>query len=172
MKLIIGLGNPGSKFEKTRHNIGFMTINALVRGLGLPDFKLDKKLEAEIVKEDDTIYAKPQTYMNESGRAIQKISNFYKITPENITIIHDDKDMIFGKIRTRDKGSSGGHNGIKSIIEYLGTENFSRIKIGIQNPDKPIKDTSKYVLKNFSRKQKKELENIIDQAIKEIHNLE
>ena len=157
MKLIAGLGNPGDKYKDTRHNIGFKIVDKLT-----DNFKLDKKLEAKISKSGDIIYAKPQTFMNESGRAVRKIVDYYKIKPEDIIIIFDDKDLPFNTLRIRKKGSSGGHNGLKSIISYLGTQDFPRFRCGILDPDKKIKDTSKYVLKKFSRKEQKELPNFIE----------
>ena len=157
MKLIIGLGNPGKKYENTRHNIGFMIADMIVHRHGFNDFKLDKKLESAITKSDSIIIAKPQTFMNESGRAVRKLMAYYKAKPEEVWVIYDDKDLPFANLRIRKKGSAGGHNGLKSVIEYLGTEDFPRFRCGILDPDKEIKDTAKYVLKKFSSKEKKAL---------------
>ncbi|MBU0671258.1 MAG: aminoacyl-tRNA hydrolase [Patescibacteria group bacterium] len=166
MKLIVGLGNPGDKYKNSKHNIGFMILDHFVK-----DFKIEKKLETEIIKDKDIIYAKPQTFMNESGRAVSKIAQYYKVKPKDVIIIVDDKDLPFGKLRIRKEGSSGGHNGLKSIIEYLGTKDFTRLRVGILDPDKKIKDTSKYVIKDFSRKQKKELSNIIENSQQAIESI-
>ena len=168
MKLIVGLGNPGEEYKNTRHNVGFMVIDALAGRLGLLDCKLEKKFAAEITKQDDVIFAKPQTFMNESGGSIRKITDFYKIDPQNVWVIYDDKDLAFGKIRIRTKGSSGGHKGLQSIIDHLNTENFTRFRIGTIAPNKKVKDTAKYVLKPFSRKQKRELEDVINKVVNAI----
>lgn len=160
MKLIIGLGNPGKKYERTRHNTGFIMLDSIAK-----NFKLNKKLEAEIVKKKDVIFAKPQTFMNESGRAIAKIIKFYKVHLKNIYIIHDDKDLNFGTLRIRPSGSSAGHKGVQSIIEHLCTQNFTRFRVGIKNPLIEKMDTADFVLSNFSREEQKELPEIIKAVI-------
>lgn len=168
MKLIVGLGNPGKEYEKTRHNLGFMVIDALAGRLGLLDgFKMDKKFNAEIARKGDLIFAKPQTFMNESGRAVQAIAQYFKIHPEEILIVHDDKDMELGKIRLRDQGSSGGHRGIASIIQALGTENFSRLKLGVKGK-REISDTSKFVLQKFSLFEKNKAKQLVEKATEKI----
>lgn len=168
MRLIIGLGNPGKEYQKTRHNIGFKALDKIAK-----DFKIQKKLSAEIAKKNNIIYAKPLTYMNESGLAIKRISQFYKIKFSDILIIHDDKDLPLGKIRIRRDGSAGGHNGIKSIIEQLGTNKFNRLRIGINNPEKKIRDTAYYVLNDFSLAEQKKIKAIlalIKEAVSTIQN--
>lgn len=160
MKLIIGLGNPGKQYERTRHNIGFMVLDEIAK-----NFKLNKKLEAEITKEKDVIFAKPQTFMNESGRAVAKIIKFYKMPLKNIYIIHDDKDLNFGTLRIRPSGSSAGHKGVQSIIEHLRTQNFTRFRVGIKNPLIEKMDTADFVLSNFSRAEQKKLPEIIKAVI-------
>lgn len=153
MRLIIGLGNPGKKYAQTRHNLGFMVLDAL---------------GTAIAKKDNFLLVKPQTYMNLSGQAVAKIARYYKIKPEEILIIHDDKDLPFGKIRIRHKGSAGGHLGVQSVIDALKTDKFSRLKIGIGKPD--IKNTEKFVLQKFSSEERKKLPEIINQAILLIDN--
>ena len=137
MKMIVGLGNPGKEYENTRHNAGFMILDTYAKEHNIDDFK--KKfngLYSSFVKNDETvILLKPQSYMNLSGTVIKKFASFYKIKPENILVIHDDLDLPVGKIKIKYKGSSGGHNGIKNIIENLKTENFPRFKIGIGKDD-------------------------------------
>ena len=132
MILILGLGNPGKDYEKTRHNVGFMFLNALAAKYGL-SFSFNKKFNAQIVDTSiegkEIIFAKPQTYMNSSGNAALKIANYYKIPVEKIWVIYDDADLTLGKIRTRQSGSSGGHKGIDSIINNLNNDNFFRIRI-------------------------------------------
>lgn len=157
--LIIGLGNPGKEYEKTRHNVGFMAIDAFIDGKNLSS---TEKFNGEIFKikqeSKEIIFVKPLTYMNNSGICVSQIVNFYKIETSNILVIHDDMDLKLGEVRFRIKGSSGGHNGIKSIISMLGTQDFKRIKIGIGKPDEIT--TVDYVLGKFSKKEK----TLIDEA--------
>lgn len=164
MKLIVGLGNPGIKYENTRHNIGFKTIDFLINKLRDDyNFKLINKFNAQIIEiknnQDKIILVKPLTYMNLSGEAIIRIVKWYKLDLEDILVIHDDLDLPVGKIRFRLKGGSGGHNGISSLIQHLGTENFKRIKIGIDRPC--YGDVVNYVLTNFNKDEK----ILIDQVI-------
>ena len=155
MKLIVGLGNPGKQYENTRHNIGFMILDSFVTG-----FSLEKKFQAYIKKETihgiDVLFVKPTTYMNLSGIAVRKIVDYYKINIQDILVVQDDLDLPFGTHRCRINSSSGGHNGIKSIIDSLGTKDFARLKIGIAH-DKSI-DTEDYVLGSFSKKELQTLE--------------
>lgn len=132
--VVVGLGNPGAKYEKTRHNIGSMVATLLVRLLGW-SLKEDKKFHAlvakGIVKGKNLHVVLPQTYMNESGRAIGAYLSFYKLKPESLLVICDDVELPFGQLRLRSKGSSGGHNGLKSIEAYIGTREYLRLKMGI-----------------------------------------
>ena len=137
MKLIVGLGNPGIQYALTRHNVGFMVVDHLVIRNSLGEFKEDfygAYLKTKINNETYIIY-KPYTYMNDSGRGIRAIVDFFKIDLEDILVIHDDLDLPCGKVRIRKNGGSGGHNGIKSVIEHLGSEDFKRIRIGIAKPE-------------------------------------
>ncbi|MGT2907594.1 aminoacyl-tRNA hydrolase [Streptococcus dentiloxodontae] len=137
VKMIVGLGNPGSKYSKTKHNVGFMAIDKLAEDMGL-SFSEDKNFKAEITStflNNEKIYlVKPTTFMNNSGIAVRALMTYYNISTCDIIVIYDDLDMAVGKIRFRQKGSAGGHNGIKSIINHLGTQEFDRIKIGIGRP--------------------------------------
>lgn len=158
MKLIVGLGNPGTEYENTRHNIGFMCVDYFMMQNKL---SFDKKgLSSEYYKGKDFIIAKPQTFMNLSGIAVSKIASFYKIDPSDIIVIHDDLDLPVGTFKIREKGSSGGHNGLKSIIQELGTENFKRVRIGIDNG----LNTISHVLGKFKDEEMEKLENIIKEA--------
>lgn len=136
MKIIAGLGNPGSEYAKTRHNVGFMFVDALAGKLGVTEWK--DKFEAKIgearIGTEKVLLVKPQTYMNESGRSLGPLMNFYKLEPEDLIVVHDDMDIPAGTIRIRKKGSAGGHNGIKSILAHIGDEHFSRVRIGIGRP--------------------------------------
>lgn len=148
MKLIVGLGNCGNEFNYTRHNVGFMILDSY-----LGKVKWKTKNEAlfyeKIINDEKYIFVKPLTYMNLSGNAVIKYVNYYNIHIEDILVIHDDLDLDLGKIRLKRNSSSGGHNGIKSIISCLHTQNFKRLKIGISN-DK-TKDTKDFVLGKFSK---------------------
>lgn len=135
MKIIIGLGNPQIKYELTRHNAGFMMLDKLQATLELPDFEFNKKFNAEISKnnleEKEILLAKPQTYMNLSGVSVKAILDFYKLSPDDIIVIHDDIDIPLGKYKIATDSSSAGHNGVQNIIDQLGTQKFRRIRIGI-----------------------------------------
>ena len=152
--VIAGLGNPGAKYEKTRHNAGFMAIDYIANELGV---KVNKsKFQGEICDVDingkRAILLKPQTFMNLSGNSVAEVLTFYKIPVEKLIVIYDDISLDPGKIRIRRKGSAGGHNGIKNIIENIGSDKFPRIKIGIGN--KPEKwDLANYVTGEFSKEQ-------------------
>ena len=169
MKLIVGLGNPGKQYELTRHNVGFLCLNSLEDRLNL-SFKLDTKLQAMIAttlyKGEKCLFVKPQTYMNLSGEAVGKISKYYKVALEDILIIYDDMDLPFGSLRLREKGSAGGHNGIKSIISHLNTDSFKRIRVGISGHANI--DAKDYVLGHFSKDEQidlKRLCNIVSDAV-------
>ncbi|MFC1595984.1 aminoacyl-tRNA hydrolase [Candidatus Margulisiibacteriota bacterium] len=168
MKLIIGLGNPGEKYINTRHNIGFMVLDTLAETQGPAHHReWQKKHKSLIVKPTGLILAKPQTFMNRSGEAVSSILRYYKLGIEDILLVYDDIDMEFGKLRYKNKGSSGGHNGVKSIADHLGTSEVQRVKIGIGRPPGRM-DAATYVLKEFSKQERPELDNIIDQAVKRV----
>ena len=149
MKLIVGLGNPEKKYDNTRHNIGFMVLDNY---LGKVDYKskFNGLYYEKNINNEKVIFLKPQTYMNNSGLSVFEFVNFYKISFKDILIIHDDLDLDVGMIKFKFNSSSGGHNGIKSIINCLGSQEFSRLKIGINNEYK--KDTIDFVLSKFSKK--------------------
>ncbi len=136
MKMIAGLGNPGSEYAKTKHNVGFMYLDALAEHLGATDWrnKYDALVAEARIGSEKVLLVKPLTYMNESGRAIGPLMNFYKLNPEDLIVAHDDMDIPVGTVRIRKKGSAGGHNGMKSILYHVGDENFPRIRIGIGRP--------------------------------------
>lgn len=171
MKLIVGLGNPGKKYAETRHNVGFTAIKRLADKFDIRN--VDKDCEALIAKgkiqEKKVILAQPLTYMNKSGRAVAKLVDKYNISLEDLVVIYDDLDLPTGKLRVKAKGSSGGHNGIQSIMENLNSEEINRIRIGIGRPlDLPV---TEYVLREFSSDQQKRVEEtfeIIDQVVIEI----
>lgn len=168
MKLIVGLGNPGEQYAHTRHNLGFIVIDEIAHQLG-SKWSTQTKLKSQIVRasinNDDIILVKPQTFMNLSGEAVQAIARFYKIEPTNIWVISDDIDLPFAKLRLRIGGSAGGHNGLRSIIEYIG-EGFVRVRIGIgHNEHMP---SEKYVLQKFSTSEISKLPLISSRAAERI----
>lgn len=136
MKMIVGLGNPGKKYSATKHNVGFMAVDLLAEK-NQTSFKKNP-FEAEVAEfflgGEKVLLVKPQTFMNESGRAVGPLMTYYGLTLEDVLVIYDDLDLALGKIRLRQKGSAGGHNGMKSLISHLGSNVFARIKIGIDRP--------------------------------------
>lgn len=155
--LIVGLGNPGKEYGNTRHNVGFMVIDALIDELRITDYKLQKNFDSEIaeIKDDPQradrthiIFAKPHTYMNNSGVAVSALARFYKIQSAHVWVVYDDMYLSLGKLRIRESGSSGGHNGAQSIIDHMGTKDFSRFRIGI-GPLPRNSDPAVFVLKPF-----------------------
>ena len=157
MKMIVGLGNPGKQYERTRHNSGFMAIDKVAEKLNLNINK--KEFAALTSKNNQVILVKPQTYMNNSGEAVSQIMKYYHIDINDLLIIYDDLDLKYGQLRLRLKGSSGGHNGIKSIINYIHSENFKRIRIGIEK--NPLIETADYVL----GKVEKDTQQLFDDSI-------
>lgn len=137
MYLIIGLGNPEEEYSNTRHNMGFNTINKIAKqyNIEVNKTKFEGLSESGIIEGEKAILIKPQTYMNLSGKCVKQFSDFYKIEKEKILVIYDDMDIMPGEIKIRKKGSAGGHNGMKSIIQSIGTEEFPRIRIGIGRPE-------------------------------------
>lgn len=146
---IVGLGNIGSEYSKTRHNIGFMVVDAIAARTNAV-WSNKPKFKADMAGLGGDTLIKPVTYMNLSGEAVQSILAFYKDSPKDIVVIYDDVDMELGKIRLRDKGSDGGHRGIRSLINQLGTDEFKRIKLGVKTPLKDRMDTAAFVLGRFN----------------------
>ena len=177
MKIIVGLGNPGKEYEGTSHNAGFMFVDRLaeceeIKSVGEDlKFNLDKKFESEIastsVNGEKIILAKPQTFMNLSGKAVSKILSFYKAQPEDLIIINDDIDLPIGTIRIRNEGSSGGQKGLENIISALNTDNFTRIRIGISETGEKVDriETVNYVLGKIGKRELPVLENVILEGI-------
>lgn len=171
MYLIAGLGNPGREYAGTRHNVGFEVVDALCAKY---DIKLNKEKFRAVFGDgriggEKVIVAKPQTYMNLSGESIREIADWYKIDNEHIIIIYDDISLPVGKLRIREKGSAGGHNGIKNIIYQLNTDVFPRIKVGTGMPRNPDYDIKDYVLGHFS---KEEIDILIKSAVRAVYAVE
>lgn len=189
MKLIIGLGNPGEKYEKTRHNAGFLAVDKVVSSVKYQVLNTSLKFNAEIshgvINNEKIILAKPQTFMNNSGQAIQTILDYYKISLEDIIVIHDDLDIAIGKYKISKNRGSAGHKGVQSIIDYLGTKDFMRIRIGIGENSK-VQDLAnsrvqistskkipveKFVLEKFSTEEILKLEKVFSEIANDIEDL-
>jgi peptidyl-tRNA hydrolase, PTH1 family len=198
MKLIVGLGNPGEQYESTRHNLGFMVLEKFLKDFATvqnSNWLSNEKLKSEIVlidwqpkegKGERVILARPKTYMNNSGMAVQLIASFYKVEPEDIWIINDDLDLPLGKLKIRFGGAAAGHHGVEDIIEKLGTDKFWRFRLGIGNPRHTINrhdgdgeskmigrrnmgDTSSFVLGELEGKEKVEAKHAIKDAVEAIN---
>ncbi len=165
MILIVGLGNPGSQYEKTRHNIGFRVIDKLseLHNIPLNQKKHKAILGSGYIEGQKVILAQPQTYMNNSGESVREIADFFKIDPEDVLVIFDDISLAVGQLRLRKKGSAGGHNGIKSIISHLNSQDFPRVKVGVG--EKPAGwDLADHVLAPFPKNEAEQVENAIKDA--------
>lgn len=162
--MIVGLGNPGDKYKNTRHNAGFLALEAASKkwSCSVNTSKFDALVGEAVVGGNRTLLLLPQTFMNLSGNAVGKAAKFYKIEPQNIIVVFDDISLDVGKMRIRKKGSAGGHNGIKSIIENLGTDEFPRIKIGVGKKPHPEMDLADWVLSNFSKEEHDSLIKLFD----------
>lgn len=166
-KLIVGLGNPGLIYAGSRHNIGFAVLKSLVSSLKI-NFKRDSSVSALVAKDKlfglDVVLALPQSYMNLSGIVVKALFKKFKIIPENFLVVCDDLDLDLGRMKIRPQGSSAGQRGLESIIEHLGTQNFSRLRIGIGRPKTP-QDAAKYVLAGFLRREKSAAKQIEEDAV-------
>lgn len=175
MKLIVGLGNPGKEYEKSRHNVGFMVLDELANELQASAFRFEEKFKAEIasasLKDQKLLLVKPQTFMNLSGEAVLKISQFYKIAPDNILIIYDDIDLPLGQIRIRKSGSAGTHNGMKSVVEKLGTQHIPRLRIGVESRGQTApkqQETVSFVLERFLKSEQPLVSEAIEKSVESI----
>ena len=189
MKLIVGLGNPvlrkaqdKDKYSGTRHNLGFMVVDELAKKMDNGQWTMDNKFKSEIFNFQfsivNCILAKPQTYMNNSGMAIRKLADYYKIDPEDIIIIHDELDLPLGKIKVRIGGAAAGHHGVESVIKELGTDQFVRVRLGIGNlkshsgEHKRISfNAEKFVLEPFIHSEHSQVKHMIKQALKALNLL-
>ena len=169
MYLIVGLGNPEEEYSKTRHNMGFNAINKIAEqyGIKVTKNKFQGLYESALIEGEKVILLKPQTYMNLSGNSVKEFVDFYKISKEEILVIYDDMDIEPGKIKIRKKGSAGGHNGMKSIVSMLGTEEFTRIRIGIGRPEHNGDDIN-YVIGSIPEEEIPKLEEGVEKAKKAV----
>ena len=165
MYVLAGLGNMGSKYEGTRHNIGFDTIDFLAAKYRITSFKnKHNSLVAEgIIQGQKVMLVKPQTYMNNSGEAIREILDYYKVPTQNFIVVYDDIDLDVGRLRIRPKGSAGTHNGMRSIISHLKTDDFPRVRLGIGKPPEYM-ELSDYVLGRFTQEERKLVNEVIENA--------
>ena len=163
--LIVGLGNPGNEYKLTRHNVGFNVIEALEKEYNISvDKPRFKALIGEIkIGDKKIILMKPQTYMNSSGESVREICDWYKIPANNIVVIYDDIDIPWKRLRIRPKGSAGSHNGLKSVLNFLGSDEFNRVRVGIGKPPQGF-DLIDYVLGKFSKEQQKDLSLVVNNA--------
>lgn len=175
MKVIAGLGNPGKEYERTRHNVGFMVLDELQKNWGFPEFTLNKKFDAETsagsILGKKIILMKPQTFMNLSGASVRKAIDFHKATPADIFIIQDELNLPIGKHKVATDSSAAGHNGIKSIIEHLGTQTFARLRIGIATDEQDascLRNAHDFVLNRFSEEEQKMLQNELSNYVQEV----
>lgn len=165
--LIVGLGNPGAKYEMTRHNAGFLAVDllAIKENLNIKKLKYHALVGDAVINGKKCLVMKPQTFMNNSGEAVGEACRFYKIPPEKVVVISDDISLDVGKIRIKRKGSAGGHNGLKSIIAHLGSENFVRIKVGVGKKPSADYDLVDWVLGRFPKELEKELKSALENAV-------
>ena len=158
MYLIIGLGNPGTKYENTRHNLGFQVLDLLAG-----DHNWENKYQSEFLKLNDVILAKPQTFMNNSGLAVAEILKYYP--DSELIVVHDELDFPLGTLKVQKNASAAGHNGVKSIIESLGTQDFIRVRIGMDNPElRGLMPSEDFVLKNFNNDEQGILDEVLEKA--------
>lgn len=166
MYLIVGLGNPGSEYKNTRHNVGFVAIDALAKELSVKLKRRKEYLWAEtLIQGKSTIIAKPRQFVNLSGLAVKKMVKHFAVDNEKLLIIHDDADLLLGSIRLKKSGGSGGHNGIESVMQELGTNEFSRLRVGIGRDNSDLKD---YVLSVPSSSERKVLEKAVKISLEAI----
>lgn len=168
-RLIVGLGNPGNTYKKTRHNIGFMVLDRISQAYGIPvdKAKFDCRFGRGVIEDMEVILTKPQAFMNNSGPPVQKLVHFFKIPTQNVLVIHDDIDLVYGRMKIIERGSHGGHKGIRSLSEAFASDDFPRLRIGV---GRPATDTNviKHVLGQFSSDEEKILEKIITKAVENI----
>lgn len=168
MKLIVGLGNPGDKYSYTKHNIGFLIISKLAERYKIKSsYKFDGLVGDFFLTGNKVLLFEPMKYMNKSGEPIYKIMDYYDIEADELLVVHDDLDLDFGQLRFKRNGSSGGHNGIKSIINSLGTKDFKRLKVGIGRPPEYL-SVPDYVLTKFTAEEKELLEKILTDGVSAI----
>lgn len=164
MKLIVGLGNPGEQYNKTRHNLGFEVLDELVKKLNLEDWSKEAKFKSELIKTPELILVKPQTYVNNSGLAVKLLTTYYKLPAADVIVIHDELDLSLGKIKVRIGGAAAGHHGVESVIDALKTDQFIRVRLGIGSFSHLAAE--KFVLEQFTHSEKPQVKHMIKQVMK------
>lgn len=163
MVLVVGLGNPGKKYEKNRHNVGFMVVERLARARALPDLR--EKFSGLFAKGEALAVLEPQTFMNRSGDAVQPAAAFLKVPPDAIVVVHDELDLPWKDVRLKVGGGHAGHNGLRSIIQRLGSPDFVRVRVGIGRPSPGFRgDVADWVLSDFDAAERAELPDVVDRA--------
>ncbi|MFA6098120.1 MAG: aminoacyl-tRNA hydrolase [Patescibacteria group bacterium] len=165
MKFIAGLGNPGKQYENTRHNIGFLVLDELIKKFPEAAFTENKKIAGQLAKTQEVVLFKPGKFMNLSGEPIRKAVDYYKILPKNIYLVRDDVDLPFGQIKIQFARGSAGHKGAISTIEYLNTDEFWHLRVGIAGEDRHQRPTDEYVISQFTKSEKAKLPDLIKRAV-------
>lgn len=182
MKLIVGLGNPGDKYLKTRHNLGFMVLDDWVKKINAGEWQMEEKFNSEVLKfdhnSDQIILIKPQTFMNSSGMSVAGVANYFKVSPDDVVVIHDDLDLVLGRIKVRQGGAAAGHHGVESIIDALGTDQFIRVRLGIGNErshsgehKRVTFNAEHFVLESFMPDEHSKLKHLIKQTVQALELL-
>ncbi|MBI3983818.1 aminoacyl-tRNA hydrolase [Candidatus Microgenomates bacterium] len=166
MKLIVGLGNPGKQYAQTRHNLGWLVLDQIAGSATA--FHERSKFRAAVAETGQSILAKPQTFMNSSGGAAKRLLDFYKLTPPDLLVVHDDVDLPFGTIRVRQGGGAAGHRGVASVVDMVGKD-FYRVRIGIANEHSPQTETDDFVLAEFSKEEQTQLPGLLEAAAQVIN---
>jgi PTH1 family peptidyl-tRNA hydrolase len=169
MLLVVGLGNPGPKYEKTRHNVGFMVLDRVARALKASPFRDKFSGVFTRVSTPDVALLKPLTFMNSSGESVQQAMRFFKLGPEDILVVYDELDLPFGDVRLKRGGGAAGHNGVKSMIAHCGGDGFARLRVGIGKPSHG--EASPHVLGEFSSAERAQLEDVLDHAALGVHSV-
>jgi peptidyl-tRNA hydrolase, PTH1 family len=166
MWLIVGLGNPGPKYALTRHNLGFLAVDLFSQSAGKPPWSEEQKAHVCKFKMDDVqiILAKPMTFMNKSGESVQALLHYYKIPTDNLLVVHDEVEIPFGQIRLQKNRGAGGHNGVKSVNEMLGTQDYLRLRLGVGRPPHPEMDVADYVLQKFNGEEQDKLTEFLNRC--------
>ncbi|HXX35705.1 MAG TPA: aminoacyl-tRNA hydrolase [Thermodesulfobacteriota bacterium] len=169
MKIIVGLGNPGTAYRMSRHNIGFQVVDHLARmnQLSIRTKRFKSLYGTGYIDSEHVVLAKPVTFMNRSGEAVKKAADFFGLTVEDLVVVHDDLDLPFGKLRFKRRGGDGGHQGVRSVIECMGGNNFLRLKVGIGRPPEGM-DPAEYVLEVFSDVEQSQLDQILSRAVESL----
>jgi len=164
MKIVVGLGNPEEKHDGTRHNVGFLVVDKLVKG----EFKREKKFKSLVLKEGEVLFVKPETYMNRSGEAVQAIVNYYSTSVDDLYVIHDDLDIRLGDYKIQLGVGPKDHNGVNDVVEKLGNEDFWRVRIGVDGREERGVSGEEYVLQKFSPLERGRLEVVVDEVLRQL----